>query len=401
MVKIHVDIMDDIDRFFRGFPDIVEAIFEHLDVKSLFASRLVCRAWRQFIDGQKCTWLQKLRYCDKTYNKTPDKYKEAFSDIINQHDSLEELKLLARIFETCSKDQLHWWPHALAFSGECEAFKTFFPHFTRWTFLAQYPYSFGHANNYLHCAANSGDTDLIGFILLNTSINVNDTNSHGFTAAHFAALNGHVEALKTLCPLMNDKNPGDSTPLHWASSEGHFEAVEYFMEILSDKNPPNRNGCTPLHFAAMKGHSNVFKLIASCLEDSDKNQKNANGQTPLYLACESGSLDIVSYLVPKLEDKNPPCGPAKVTPLHAAARNGHVDIVKYLVPQLKDKNPPDSKGWTPFHFAAGRGHLDTVKYLVSTLKEKRPKNKHGTTPLDFARMNFKSEVVSFLMKHNC
>ena len=231
------------DRFLCGFPDIVEAIFENLGVKSLFASRLVCRAWQQLIDGQKCTWRKKLSYFE---DETPDEYKKAFSDIIQQ-SSLEELKLLARSFETYSKDALKWWPHLLMNRGECKAFKTFFPHFTRWPFLFL-------GLNYLHWAAWSGVTDLIGFILQNTNITVNDTNMYGWTAAHLAAKNGWVEVLKTVCPLMDDRNPGDE------------------------------DGCTPLHVASMEGHLDVFKVIASCQEDPDLNPKDASGKTPLDYA---------------------------------------------------------------------------------------------------------------------
>ena len=300
------------------FPHIAEAIFENLDVKSLFTSRLVCRVWPQLIDRKKFTWRKKIHYF--AY-KMPDEYKEAFSDIIRL-SSLEELKLLARVFKTYSKGELDLWPHRLLLNRDCEPFKTFFPHFTRWPFLDQ-------GLNYLHWAALRGLTNLIGFILLNTNITVNDTYASGWTAAHNAALYGHVEALKILCPLMDDRNPGNSegeTPLHLPVNEARLDVVKYFMDTLSDRNPGDREGRTPLHLAAMDGHLDVFKLIASYLKDSDLNPKDGSGKTPLHEACEDGNMDIVTYLVPRLKDKNSPCNEG-TTPLIQAVKRGHWDIV--------------------------------------------------------------------------
>ena len=117
------------------------------------------------------------------------------------------------------------------------------------------------------------------------------------TLLHRAAMNGKLEIVQFLVPLLSDKNPKDNddwTPLHWAAKHGHLEIVMYLCDQIQDKNPKIYNGNTPLHSATSEGKTEVVKYLVSVVDD--KHPKDKYGDTPLDDARRNGHTEIVNIL---------------------------------------------------------------------------------------------------------
>jgi hypothetical protein len=71
----------------------------------------------------------------------------------------------------------------------------------------------------------------------------------GITAMHSAAINGQLEAMKTLLQLSADihaKAADAATPLHAAAATGHVDAVKTLLGWVSPSNEHVASRTTPL-----------------------------------------------------------------------------------------------------------------------------------------------------------
>ena len=69
-------------------------------------------------------------------------------------------------------------------------------------------------------------------------VNVDELDEHGVTALLWAAINGHVEAIRVLAQLGADKeakNVDGLTPLHGAAANGHVEAIKVLVQLGVNK----------------------------------------------------------------------------------------------------------------------------------------------------------------------
>jgi ankyrin repeat protein len=253
----------------------------------------------------------------------------------------------------------------------------------------------------------------------------------GMTALHYAAREGHLEAVRALVEAGVDLNlvNGDKfTPLVMAITNGHFELAKYLLDHGADPKPASLSGMTALYAAidvqwapkawfpqpsTEQEKVSYLDLMKALLEkgapvDSPINEKpwfrsftndytwvDPSGATPFWRAAQSSDAAAMRLLVehgadPKVATKS------GETALMAAAGIGWaanwsvnapvplVDAVKYCVELGIDINATDNRGYTALHGAAYLGNNDMVNYLVSKGAKVDARSKAGDTVADMA-----------------
>lgn len=117
-----------------------------------------------------------------------------------------------------------------------------------------------------------------------------------YTFLHCAAVRGNLELLKELVEnrkVYVDIKTGKKgkTPLLMAIREGHLEVVKELVNGGANVHKEDGQGAGALHYAAMSGQLEVFKEVATIVNDAGEYspKKDKNGFNLLHLAVLSGS----------------------------------------------------------------------------------------------------------------
>jgi len=91
--------------------------------------------------------------------------------------------------------------------------------------------------------------------------------------------------------------------LHNAADKGHTRVLELLLETDCDVNAQLSNGMTPIHWAAFNGHEEAVKLILSKTDhtgrpEADLALKDTFDRTPMLCAAENYHAEIVQLLQP-------------------------------------------------------------------------------------------------------
>lgn len=205
------------------------------------------------------------------------------------------------------------------------------------------------------------------------------------------------------------------TPAHWVALEGNVEMMRYLVE----RNAPidlrclGTQGPRPIHWACRKGHAsklmNRFYVASNFLNffflavvqvllqaGVSVNAADLKGLTPLMTACMYGRTATAAYLLGMnalnhLTDINGD------TALHWAAYKGHADLMRLLMYSGVDLQKTDNFGSTPLHLACLSGNLTCVRILCEKNNlDLEPKDKNGKTPLMLAQSHRHSDIVKLL-----
>uniref|UniRef100_A0A0R3SGW6 ANK_REP_REGION domain-containing protein n=1 Tax=Hymenolepis diminuta TaxID=6216 RepID=A0A0R3SGW6_HYMDI len=149
----------------------------------------------------------------------------------------------------------------------------------------------------LHLAAQEGNADMVGLLLLNGADAENKANN-GVTPMHLAALEDHVTVAQQLVQegaKVTDVTQAGYTPLHTACYAGRLNMARFLIALSSsDINAKTCSGFTPLHLAAQQGHSDIVYLLLE--RGADPNAKNKQGLTPAEIARHQHYLAIFDTL---------------------------------------------------------------------------------------------------------
>uniref|UniRef100_UPI0037E78986 ankyrin repeat and sterile alpha motif domain-containing protein 1B isoform X4 n=1 Tax=Semicossyphus pulcher TaxID=241346 RepID=UPI0037E78986 len=235
--------------------------------------------------------------------------------------------------------------------------------------------------------SGSGSIPLPNLLSMWKGLNVNCTDTSGYTPLHHASLNGHRDVVLKLLQFEASTNVSDSKgcfPLHLAAWRGDVDIVRILVHHGPSHcrvNQQNHERETALHCAAQYGHSEVVSELLQ--ELTDPTMRNSQQETPLDLAALYGRLQVVRMLVsahPNLMTSHT----RRHTPLHLAARNGHHSTVQTLLEAGMDVNCVTENG-SALHEAALFGKMDVVRLLLESEIDTNLTDNQGRTALDILR----------------
>lgn len=234
----------------------------------------------------------------------------------------------------------------------------------------------------------------------------------GMTALHFAAREGHREAIQALVEAgvnVNEVSAADQTsPMLEAIYNGHYDVAKFLLDHGADAKLVNADGLAPLYAtvdmqwanrtwyppaSTAQETTNYMDLMKQILDQgADPNVKikkkvwfrrfhddwiDSPGATAFWRAAQANDLPAMKLLIKYGADPNimtihnataliVAAGYGFEDQLSAAVPGARFDVVKYLVDDLHiDVNAKDDFGYTALHGAAYAGANDIVKYLVS------------------------------------
>uniref|UniRef100_A0A7N9AZ86 Ankyrin repeat and sterile alpha motif domain containing 1B n=1 Tax=Mastacembelus armatus TaxID=205130 RepID=A0A7N9AZ86_9TELE len=252
--------------------------------------------------------------------------------------------------------------------------------------------------------SGSGSIPLPNLLSMWKGLNVNCTDSSGYTPLHHASLNGHRDVVLKLLQFEASTNVADSKgcfPLHLAAWRGDVDIVRILIHHGPSHcrvNQQNHEKETALHCAAQYGHSEVVSVLLQ--ELTDPTMRNSQQETPLDLAALYGRLEVVRMLVsahPNLMTSHI----RRHTPLHLAARNGHYSTVQTLLEAGLDVNCVTENG-SALHEAALFGKMDVVRLLLDSGIDTNLRDSRGRTALEILRDHPapKSQQITALIQGN-
>lgn len=253
----------------------------------------------------------------------------------------------------------------------------------------------------------SGEVGDVGFLIEKFGLEyLSARDCHGYTPAHWVALNGNVDMMRFLIecnapidlPCLGIQGP---RPIHWACRKGHADVVQVLLQCGVGVNVADFKGLTPLmtacmygrtataayllgmgalnhltdingdtalHWAAYKGHADSMRLLMYSGIELEKTDNF--GSTPLHLACLSGSTTCVRLLCEKNRLNLDPKDKNWKTPLMLAQSHRHHEIIKILYNEMKKKSrwiPSVSEFWGILFGGAGDTKGPLLLFLFSVL----------------------------------
>jgi ankyrin repeat protein len=254
----------------------------------------------------------------------------------------------------------------------------------------------------------------------------------GFSALHFAAREGQLDAARALVDAGADLNQPSgadkSTPLVMAASNGHFELAKLLLDKGADPNAANEDGLTPLYAAietqfaptswsptrpteqekvtyldlmkvllgrGAEPNARLKKKLWFRPSDHDDVWVGTVGTTAYWRAAFANDVDAMRLLVTSGADPNIASSEGN-TPLMAAAGLGwtanlHRTVATSRIPAIKlclelgaDLNATDVFKYTALHAAAYRGDKELVAFLVDQGARLDVKTIFGTSVTDMA-----------------
>ncbi|KAF4528734.1 hypothetical protein B566_EDAN016902, partial [Ephemera danica] len=206
---------------------------------------------------------------------------------------------------------------------------------------------------------------------------LNQKDSHGSTAMHYACKYNNTEVEKILlshdnCQI-NVHDDEHQNPLHYASKRGN---LKYLLSLNCSVNVQDVNGKTPLHLASMYFNVEIIKELLQ-RDGTLLNQQDKDGRTPLHCVFE----DVGSYVTTRYE------------------------TVSCLLnfPEC-DINLTDNKGNTPLHLAAWRLYDDDDDKILHLFIQRdglllNAENNMGQTALHLAAIHCNSEEIKVFLSH--
>ena len=216
----------------------------------------------------------------------------------------------------------------------------------------------------LHYAAYCGIHDVLKFLVVERS---QDVNARGFddeTPLGFACAGAHLKVAQFLLEQNVDKETWcslDNSPLDHASYQGAVDLVRLLLDHGADVNAQGKkNKNTSLHFASMTGKADVVRVLLE--RGANVNAQNTFNDTPLHKASEHGCVQNCRVLLEHRADADAQ-NAQKRTPLHLASRGGYSDLVELLLKYNADVHALDNQGRTPLEYASQGRHHGVMRLL--------------------------------------
>ena len=245
-----------------------------------------------------------------------------------------------------------------------------------------------NGNNVLHNACALGKSEMVQ-LLIENGADVLIQNKHGNAPIHIACLNFRLDILRILLSCKhcnpNQQNEDRDTALHIVCRMRIENELEYLKSLLSapgvDIQQSDRNENAPIHIACQYSKLDILKAILGC-KTCDPNQQNANGDTALHVVSRmtldpDTKLQYLELLLSK------------------PGINAEVLSNEHLTPFVVS----DEDGNTLLHIACAKGKSEMVQLLMENGADVLRQNRRGNAPIHIACLNFRLDILRFLL--NC
>ena len=243
----------------------------------------------------------------------------------------------------------------------------------------------------IHFAAWTGNTQSLGMYK-----DVLQITRDGFTALHLAAMNGHIDTIRTLKEMGGDlsvKCDNGGTPTHWAARRETpplkapipisdveqytpLDAMKVWRDMGADISTHGYKG-RPIHCATLCGDLDAVKVLLELGEDISA--QDSEGNTTMHLAAGVGHLDIIK----ELKERGAPILARNVLgqmPIHRAAVSGHIHVIEALKEMGADILAEANGGATIMHYAVAEKQFSTLRMLKNLGVDVSVKDIDGQTP---------------------
>lgn len=200
--------------------------------------------------------------------------------------------------------------------------------------------------------------------------------------------------------VLKQKGWGGFTALHFAALNGNRAVAELLLNSGADPNIPCDAGQTPFHFACRNG--NIYIMYKMMQQGADLRIADEQGKTALHYAVSGGSVIATQYLWETRMFHFSDPDNYQVTPLHLAASTGNTDVVRYLLRANRcSPEAVDHQGATALHVAAEKGMIEVCWLLLKSagLHILHMTNHTGLTPLDLCNQGntFRHQQLSKIL----
>lgn len=283
----------------------------------------------------------------------------------------------------------------------------------------------------VHVAAQKGDAATVCRLLAEDAGLANAKDAAGNAPLQWAALGGHLEAVRCLVEKGADVNAADGhsdTALHEAAAANHGEVVAYLCEHGARIDHANYKKKTPLHLAAVAGATAAVKALVkhgAALEarddrgrtplvlgarekggpevarlllaaGADVRSRDDSGSDALELAAWRGTANVVDVL---LDNKAPVPTEERAASqmLSFSAEGGLTRLFRLLVAQGADPTRPNGKEGTLLHDAAAGGSAEILADLINKGLDVGAKDRYGWTPAHYAALEGREAALKTLL----
>uniref|UniRef100_A0A0K0FUI2 ANK_REP_REGION domain-containing protein n=1 Tax=Strongyloides venezuelensis TaxID=75913 RepID=A0A0K0FUI2_STRVS len=135
---------------------------------------------------------------------------------------------------------------------------------------------------------------------------------------------------------VNDSNDDKDTPLQVAASQGHIGLVILLLDNGAIIDQPNKVGYTPFLHACREGRDKIVELLIQ--RGASPYNTTYFGATALTLACAGGHIEVIKFLISIRSEVNPKIKLISIspTPLMAAVISGKRMACSLLVTRGAD-----------------------------------------------------------------
>jgi len=152
-----------------------------------------------------------------------------------------------------------------------------------------------HGYTALMLAIRLNSMNVVDLLLSNPDIDLEAHAANGDTAIMLAAFYGYLPLVKSLLARDVQINRPGWTALHYAAINGNPHIIKELLDASAyiDAESPD-DKMTPLMLAAMRGRTGAVKLLTA--EGADITLKNAAGLTALDLARKYKQADVIEEM---------------------------------------------------------------------------------------------------------
>merc|ERR1712136_471846 len=288
-----------------------------------------------------------------------------------------------------------------------------------------------HQETALHASARQGSSTICRSLCLFDAFNMqNQSDVRGFTALHVGARKGHADVVeellvqpkfsavgaKTACGhtavcevllahagyLVDDQDSQGMTALHFAAERDDVANCKLLLEARANANLLEIHGFNPFHLATANGNLKVVEALVSSWQFSDL----ASGRRALDLAVQSGNAEVCEHTFALKDTRGlHQRGPYGWSLLHVAAELGHADVCSVLIRRggARLANALNEQGETALHIAAQRGHTETCEAICSAKEFLAidAKSVSGRTAVNLALLQRHKRTAAVISSHIC